>query len=698
MTKMSVMEEFHNEVANLKTYREMIEYALEFLYKNLRVAPDEVREIIGELEDKMEKEGDLTSLGRCLYIKAWTYIDKGEYLSGINELTKSYAISQKSNNIEGMIRALNTFGLCYTYIGNLTRAFENFNEALKIASDNNKQNLLSLIMATISESLLEIKQYEDALEYSKKAIDIGGDPANKAVNLARVGYIYHLLGDNENGLEYLTEALAVAEEQMLTTMIPEFLFNIGSVYRGLGDTNRAEESLQLAVKKARTAELPHIEAKASLILGAISLEQSRDDEALIYFQTARKIAQSINSASVEVDSLQQIAQIYKDREQWKEAYTCQYEYHVKSKELFGKETTKQVDSIKMSMATNEAEYYQKMYEQISTISQIGRDIASSLDLEKIVRITYDRIKEILDVHVFGLGFYDEEEQEISYRFFIEEGQWVEPFTVSIGSSDSFGAWCIKNEKEVLINDVESEYKRYIKAISSTDPADEKKFNSLIYIPLVVSDKKIGILSVQSHNKNAYADYQIEMIKALGSYISIAVENGQLYEEVQSLANRDYLTGLMNRAYFNTLAEREILKYKRYDKGFCLIMFDLDNFKSINDEYGHDAGDTVLKEVTQFCNTKIREVDLFARYGGEEFLVLLPTTDLDGGLMLAERLRDGIRTLNIVVNEKNNIGVTASFGLTLVNTEDKSIENVFKRADDAMYKAKKAGKDRVETYL
>ncbi len=697
MDKNIIKERYYREAKKCNSYQEIIDYSLDYLYKNIRVAPEEVREIIVGLEEKIKEQGDHVSMAKCLYYKAWTYIDKGEYLSGINELSNSYTISKQNNDIDGTIRSLNTLGLCHTYVGNLSKAFEHFNEALQIASDNNKQNLLSVIMGTIGESLMEIKQHEEALKYSLKAIDIG-DPMNRAVNISRVGHIYHLMGDNEKGLEYLNDALKVAEEEKLNSVIPEFLFYLGSVYRGLGQNDRAEETLQLAINRSREEELPVTEARASLVMGEICRTQGRDNEALEYLQAANRIAKENKSASIEVDTLEIISKIYKDNEQWKEAYINQHEYHLKSKELFGKEAARQIDSFKMSMATSEAEYYQNMYEQISTISNIGKDIASSLDLEKIVRITYDKIKEILDVQVFGLGFHDQEKKEISYRFFIEEDKWVEPFALSVENSDSFGAWCINNEKEVVINDVANEYSKYINVISGTDLADKTKFNSLMYIPLKVGEKTIGLLSVQSHRKDAYADFQIEIIRALGSYISIAVENGRLYEEVQSLANKDYLTGSMNRAYFHTLAEREVLKYKRYEKEFCLIMFDLDNFEAINDDYGHDAGDIVLQEVAKLCNAEIREVDLFGRYGGEEFLILLPSTDLDGGILLAERLREGIRELNIAISENKVISISASFGVTMIKPGDENMEDVFKRADKAMYKSKKKGKDRTETCL
>jgi len=696
MDSTNLKELYLKTIESCKSHREMVDCSLDFIYKNLLVSPTLIREIIDDFLHNTVDNNDRVALARCLYYKAWTYIDQGEYLIGINELSNSYSISLQVNYIDVLVRTLNSLGFCYTCIGHTDEAFIKYDEALQLATDNDKKDLIPLILGNMGVSFLEIKQYEDALHYSKKVYEMMEGTANRAINIARIGYIYHMMGDNNNGMKYLLQAIEVAEKEKFFALIPDFSFNLGSVYKAMGEKDKATAILQDAIVKSRQTGLPQIEAKALIVLGKIYRESKNYDQAMQSFQKANKIAIKNNAALIEVDSLENIANIYREKEQWKEAYYSLQDYHCRSHQLFNEETSKKIDGIKLSMLTKEAEYYHKLYEQMSTISYIGKEIASSLDLKKIVQITYENINKIMDAYVFGLGLYSEKDQEITYRFFMENGQWVEPFKLNTARGDSFGAWCINNKKEVIINDVAREYYQYIESVATTDPSGKYKSNSIIYVPLKSGDSITGLVSVQSYHRHAYVEHQPELIKALASYISIAMENGRLYEEVQLLANRDFLTGLMNRAHFNTLAEIELTKHERYGIEFCLIMFDLDNFKSINDKYGHDAGDAVLKEIATFCSTRIREVDYFCRYGGEEFLLLLTSTDLDGALLQAERLQGGIKRLNIKLDNGAVINPSASFGITKLKPGDSSIADVVRRADRAMYKSKQKGKDRIET--
>ena len=161
-------------------------------------------------------------------------------------------------------------------------------------------------------------------------------------------------------------------------------------------------------------------------------------------------------------------------------------------------------------------------------------------------------------------------------------------------------------------------------------------------------------------------------------------------KLEKRATFDALTNILNRA-----ALKDIYSSISYDTFFhpmSLILFDLDDFKKINDTYGHNIGDKVLKEVAKAVKEKLRKSDIFARWGGEEFVIILPHTDLSGAKVVAEKLRAAVESLNIP--ELKGKKVTASFGVTLLR-EGETLENGIFRADVALYKAKKLGKNRVE---
>ena len=161
-------------------------------------------------------------------------------------------------------------------------------------------------------------------------------------------------------------------------------------------------------------------------------------------------------------------------------------------------------------------------------------------------------------------------------------------------------------------------------------------------------------------------------------------------ELERIATTDKLTGAYNRIKFDEIMEREIARFKRHNEPLSLIMFDIDNFKAINDTYGHSIGDNVLKKIAGITKETIRKIDYLVRWGGEEFMILSPKTNLEKAHSLAERLRKTIESYRF-----NKVGkVTGSFGVTEVKNDDTE-DTFIKRVDALLYEAKIQGKNRVE---
>jgi diguanylate cyclase (GGDEF)-like protein len=165
------------------------------------------------------------------------------------------------------------------------------------------------------------------------------------------------------------------------------------------------------------------------------------------------------------------------------------------------------------------------------------------------------------------------------------------------------------------------------------------------------------------------------------------------EKLENAARRDGLTEIWNRRYFMELGHRELVRTSREKTYISLIYFDLDHFKSINDTYGHAAGDKVLMTLAQVVSSELRELDVFGRMGGEEFAVLLPGTNTEGAFSVAEKLRAAIEKQQIA-HQEATLRCTASFGLTAKNGNKIEIDDFIKKADKAMYRAKVQGRNRI----
>jgi diguanylate cyclase (GGDEF)-like protein len=191
----------------------------------------------------------------------------------------------------------------------------------------------------------------------------------------------------------------------------------------------------------------------------------------------------------------------------------------------------------------------------------------------------------------------------------------------------------------------------------------------------------------------FTDDARELAHWLGSQASIALENARLHRLVERQASTDGLTELPNRRHFEEALEGEITRAERFGGGLALILADLDDFKQVNDRHGHQAGDDVLRTFASILRATVREIDLPARYGGEEFAVLLPQTDLAGAEHVAERLRVALAARSLHVHPEGRIALTASFGVACF-PQAETPAALFAAADEALYRAKSAGKNRV----
>jgi len=187
--------------------------------------------------------------------------------------------------------------------------------------------------------------------------------------------------------------------------------------------------------------------------------------------------------------------------------------------------------------------------------------------------------------------------------------------------------------------------------------------------------------------------QIRIGRSMLKFLTSNNVEAQYHEEIYRLMTLDGLTQLYNRRFFQEALEREFARSHRYRHPFALALFDVDHFKRINDSHGHQAGDTVLAHVASLVQAKVRTNDLVARIGGEEFAVILPETTRAGGIQLAEKLRRAIE-LERFMHDGCPIPVTVSFGVSEFSRSVASSEALMKAADDRLYQAKRAGRNRV----
>ena len=239
-------------------------------------------------------------------------------------------------------------------------------------------------------------------------------------------------------------------------------------------------------------------------------------------------------------------------------------------------------------------------------------------------------------------------------------------------------------------------KRKVQLKKQLDPEKDPRLSALIpfarnvaVFQLAAEGKAVGILAVEHPGRMGRIERRIvDMVSQFAAHAALSMENARLYLQVQKQAETDSLTGIPNRRTFQTALERELSRAARNGEQVTLAMFDIDHFKSLNDTYGHQVGDDVLKKVAQSLATACRDFDTPARYGGEEFVVILPSCSSKESLMVAERLRQATADIEAVTP------VTVSAGVATFPTHASDPHALIKAADEALYESKRAGRDRV----
>jgi diguanylate cyclase (GGDEF)-like protein len=217
---------------------------------------------------------------------------------------------------------------------------------------------------------------------------------------------------------------------------------------------------------------------------------------------------------------------------------------------------------------------------------------------------------------------------------------------------------------------------------------------VIAVPLVVHDKLLGAITVGSPvDTRPFNEHDARLSELFAQQAAIAIQNAKLFAEIQRLATLDPLTGVHNRRYFFDRAQQELKRSLRYASDMSVILLDVDHFKSINDRFGHPRGDETLCMVARLCQEETRECDLVGRYGGEEFIILLPETGTEGAQITAERLCRRIEAEQIEA-EPEDIHITVSVGVASLGGRITALEILLNQADQAMYRAKEAGRNRI----
>jgi diguanylate cyclase (GGDEF)-like protein/PAS domain S-box-containing protein len=357
-----------------------------------------------------------------------------------------------------------------------------------------------------------------------------------------------------------------------------------------------------------------------------------------------------------------------------------------------------VDRQKMVITTVRDITVRKRGEEVIRLRLRLVEYATTHSLSELMQNALDEIGELTDSPIGFYHFVDEDQQSLSLQawstrtsgeYYQTEGQGMHyPIEEA-----SVWADCVSQQKPVIHNDYAALPHR------EGMPEGHAEVVRELVVPTIRDNRVVAILGVGNKPAN-YNDQDTELVSYIADLVWSIVEQKKAEEQIRQLNARlerlamvDELTDLPNRRAFFLQGAREMNRAQRHNTHLSLLMMDLDDFKNINDSYGHDAGDLALQRFSQILSKNIREIDTAARIGGEEFSLLLPDTEKKNAVKLAERLRSTVEQESFqfqgkIMSLTVSIGV-ASYGKNLTN-----LDAIIKQADNCLYQAKHLGRNRV----
>lgn len=327
----------------------------------------------------------------------------------------------------------------------------------------------------------------------------------------------------------------------------------------------------------------------------------------------------------------------------------------------------------------------------NVLYNISRAANSDISLKQLYPVIREELSTIIDTTNFYIALFDEEKNKLYFSYYADEtGERDKDFLVSkYSNSDSIFNYIFKTGESLLLN--YNKYKRMIERgdFNSYDVITNKQV--WLGVPLKIESKIIGSMILQSHiDPNLYSKKDIKLMEFVSQQIATAIERKQAEEKLKFLSLYDYLTKLPNRVLFYDRMKQEIAYARRERKKFSLMFLDLDNFKGVNDKFGHDIGDRLLQGVAKRFSKLLRKTDTICRLGGDEFIILLPR--------LAQPRENTVDVVRKIFNslgepfliEENQIYISTSIGMALFPDDGEKEEDLIKSADKAMYVAKKEG--------
>ncbi len=331
---------------------------------------------------------------------------------------------------------------------------------------------------------------------------------------------------------------------------------------------------------------------------------------------------------------------------------------------------------------------QRRMRETSLLYEMSRLVQSATDIDEVYQAVVAQVGELVTCENCTLFLLDRNHAHLEAK--ASEGRVVNLLNhYAFEKGKGISGWVASCGRQLVIRDLKDEPN--LLNVEMIPP----RIRSFVAIPLKADGRVIGVISVSHSRPNAFNTEEVQMLNVLGAQAAATIQRTEAFQAMEMLAITDGLTQCYNHRYFEIRLDDELRRSKRYNLNLSLIMVDVDNFKSINDHFGHATGDSVMQQLGSLLRKSVRDTEIVARYGGDEFALILPQTDCESALIAAERIRSKVESTRFVaadgqVNLRLTVSVGVADGVQYTNGRIGLLEG----ADKALYGAKRSGKNKV----
>lgn len=639
---------------------------------------------------KFSKENNLPkSEAWGYYFLGWYNLDNSEYEESAKNFLNSYDLFESSNNKYDLAYACNGLTNIYCQMGQFKLAQEWGLKGISLCEEMSNQNAMIILLLNTGINYIQMRYYDKAKEIFESLIEF----KNELTTIQRVSYMLSIAeieinnGKPQEALDIISKALSIENIEHVDIDISEMFKLKAMAYIRLNKFDLAEEEFEKSYDFCCESKLFYEKCSTMLEWSRLQILLKKQNKAINLLNEVISICSQYKFNVILREAYYTLYLIHKEQNTAELALKFLEHYLVVDDEMYDYEQSQLMAKMNLKNTKRVAEHYKQLYNRTELLSTIGQKIISNLNINTIFNNISDEINKLLDADYFGIAIYDNEKDKSTYYFRKDSIEFTE--IVKYSAENTYGEYCIKNKKDIIIGNETKEYKKFVNSHPKKieTPYDDSNISSIIYTPMIINDKVVGLMTVQSEKENLYSKDDLNILKILANYAAIAVENAILYKSVEDKAIFDNLTRFKTKTEILKLGDSIFENFKSDNKKYSIIMMDLDNFKIINDTYGHIYGDKALSLIAECISNCIRNTDYIGRFGGDEFLLICPGTSLKETMEIAERIRTTIERNIFMLGDGINVYLTLSLGVHECDNGDKSFTDAVKRADKCLYLAK-----------